>query len=187
MTRLLMSLVLTTTALAPLTAAAAGPHGNSRGESRGEHFGSHTDYHTRFGTKFSHGYFYKGREHSHWTHRYHWAQYGCDCYWCPSTSCWYYFSESRDCYLPVSCIREAPPAPVNVAAAAAASSSAVVAPTVVTNIIGLPPQQAAPVALPSDLPPPAPPSAPSKVTNTSIGSVGTMQPIGLPAPLPPGR
>ena len=185
MTRFLMSVALAATALTSVPAAnGAERRGESRGEHRDRHSGSYSNYHTRFGTKFSHGYYYSGRDHHHWTYRYFWSQYGCDCYWCPSTSCWYYWCEPRNAYLPVSVINEAPPTPV-AAAAAAASSSANVAPTVVTNVIGATPQ--GPVALPSDLPPPVPPSAPTRVTNSSVGSVGTVQPIGPSVPLPPGR
>ncbi len=155
----------------------------------GSHYGSgrYSNYHSQYGTRFSKGYYYSGRNHSHWTYRCFWSQYGCDCYWCPSTCCWYYFCEPRDCYLPVNCITAAPPAPVNVAAAAAASSSAVVAPTVVTNIIGGMPSS--PVQGPgpgpsAELPPLAPPGGPS-VTNSSVGSVGTIQPIVPGSPLLP--
>ena len=189
MKKFLMGVALAMTALAlAATAEAAGPRGNSRENSHDGHVSSYrgssfrSDYHTRYGTKFSHGYYYSGREHNHWTYRYFWSQYGCDCYWCPNTSCWYYWSEPRCCYLPVSCAPIAPP--TSSAAAAASSSSAVVAPTVVTNVIGSSPQ--VPVGPPADLPPPFPSGGP-KASNTSIGSVGTAQPIAQSIPTLPGR
>ncbi len=192
MKRFLNVMAVAVAALALTATAQAGERkGESKGESNG-HRGSNferggSDYHTRFGTRFSHGYYYSGRDHNHWTYRYFWQQYNCDCYFCPSTSCWYYWCGTRGAYLPVSCINQAPPTQVAAAAAAAASSSnAVVAPTVVTNVIGSTPTPV-PVPLPSDLPPPLPPVAPSNVKNTSIGSVGTVQPIGPSVPVPPGR
>ena len=210
MKRFLMGVALAATMLATAaTVTAASPHGssygsshgssygnsygNSRGNSYNSHFSSYrgsefrSDYHTRFGTRFSHGYYYSGREHNHWTYRSYWSQYGCDCFWCPNTTCWYYWCESRYCYFPVSFASFAPPesfAPTSAAAASASSSSAVVAPTVVTNVIGSSPQ--VPVGPPADLPPPFPSGGP-KASNTSIGSVGTAQPIAQSIPTLPGR
>jgi hypothetical protein len=60
------------------------------------------DYHTRYGQSFSHGFFYKGREHYHWSHYCWWSRFNCYCYWCPSSYCYYYWSEPAGCYYPVS-------------------------------------------------------------------------------------
>ena len=60
------------------------------------------DYHRTHGRSFSHGYFYEGRNHYHWTD-YRWSpRFGCYTYWCPSTNCYYYWSEPTQCYYPVS-------------------------------------------------------------------------------------
>ena len=52
---------------------------------RGGHFnsGRYHDYFRRYGTRFSHGYYFYGRDHYHWTYRYFWPTYGCDCFWDP--------------------------------------------------------------------------------------------------------
>jgi hypothetical protein len=94
-------------------------HGKSPGHSgyskghghRGHGQGSvSSGYHTRHGHKFSHGYYYRGRDHSHWTHRRYWAKYRTTCYWDPGTRGWYYWCPSRACYYPVSYIAVEPPA-----------------------------------------------------------------------------
>lgn len=60
------------------------------------------NYHLTKGTKFSQGYFYQGKNHSHWTcHRWD-ARYGCTCYFDPCCSCWYYWCEIDICYYPVT-------------------------------------------------------------------------------------
>src|SRR5438105_4497679 len=51
-------------------------------------------YHTTHGREFSHGRFYEGRNHYHWTHYTWWPRFGCYTYWCPSSSCYYYYSET---------------------------------------------------------------------------------------------
>jgi hypothetical protein len=63
---------------------------------------SFKDYRFTHGTKFEHGYFYKGKEHSHWSSRCYSERYGCDIYYCPSVCCWYYFCTPDCCYYPVS-------------------------------------------------------------------------------------
>jgi hypothetical protein len=60
------------------------------------------DYHHTHGHRFGYGYFYEGRGHYHWSD-YRWSsQYGCYTYFCPSTTCWYYWSEPTQCYYPMS-------------------------------------------------------------------------------------
>ena len=89
--------------LAAGTAQAGGPgrHEGGRGE-RSHGSPSKNSYHFTHGTKFDHGYFYKGKDHKHWSHRCWSKRYGCYCYRCPSTRCWYYWYEPGTCYYPVS-------------------------------------------------------------------------------------
>jgi hypothetical protein len=61
------------------------------------------------GHRFSHGYFYRGANHRHWTSRCWSRRYGCACYRCPSAHSWYYWCAPQGCYYPVSYIRMAPP------------------------------------------------------------------------------
>jgi hypothetical protein len=62
----------------------------------------YANYHLTNGTKFAHGYFYRGREHSHWSsHRFD-SRYGCECYFDPCCSCWYYWCQPDGCYYPVT-------------------------------------------------------------------------------------
>jgi len=63
---------------------------------------STNNYHLQHGNKFSQGYFYKGKQHTHWTSRSYNKQYGCWTYYCPSTRCSYYWCEPACCYYPVS-------------------------------------------------------------------------------------
>jgi hypothetical protein len=78
------------------------------------------NYHLKYGTKFKGGYYYKGKNHCHWTHKYWWGKYGCYTYYCPSSRRWYYWYQPDDCYYPCSCIASATPkvtvAPVGVPA-----------------------------------------------------------------------
>src|SRR5438105_299283 len=60
------------------------------------------DYHLHHGTKFEHGWFYKGKEHDHWSERCYNERYGCETFYCPCTLCWYYFCVPDCCYYPVS-------------------------------------------------------------------------------------
>jgi hypothetical protein len=112
MRRFLLSAAAVVVGLALVGAVEAAPKG---GGSRG---GSHNSYHMTHGTKFKGGYFYKGRAHSHWTHRYWYGKYGCYTYYCPSTCCWYYWYQPTGCYYPCSYIAKATPvyekAPVDV-------------------------------------------------------------------------
>src|SRR5271165_2376662 len=97
----------------PAAAQARGPggshgsHGSHGSYGRHGSYGTfhhsyHSNYHHGHGTKFSHGYSYYGRHHRHWSHYSWWSKYGCYRYHCPSTSCWYYWSEPRQCYYPCS-------------------------------------------------------------------------------------
>jgi hypothetical protein len=72
--------------------------------SHGDNFyrSSFSNYHLTYGTPFAGGYFYKGKDHSHWSHTRWFEQYGCTCYWCPCTSRYYYWCQPDGCYYPVS-------------------------------------------------------------------------------------
>src|SRR4051812_1189709 len=61
-------------------------------------FKSTSNYHLNFGKSFSHGFFYEGKNHNHWTYSCYWSKFGCQCYWCPSTLCYYYWCEPKCCY-----------------------------------------------------------------------------------------
>ena len=76
-------------------------HMNSNNFSRDNH-GKFSNNHLTNGTKFAHGYFYRGREHNHWTsHRFD-SRYGCECYFDPCCSCWYYWCQPASCFYPVT-------------------------------------------------------------------------------------
>jgi hypothetical protein len=63
-----------------------------------------TNYHVTYGKTFGGGWYYPGKQHSHWSYQCYWPKYGCNCYWCPSTCCYYYWYEPAGCYYPVSYI-----------------------------------------------------------------------------------
>ena len=112
MRRFILSVAAVAVVLALAATAEAGQKGGApKGGSR--------SYHEEHGTKFKDGYFYKGKDHHHWTYRYWWGKYGCYTYYCPSTSCWYYWYQPGNCYYPCSYISSATPvaepAPVGVA------------------------------------------------------------------------
>jgi hypothetical protein len=109
----------------------AGPSGKGQGgnshPSGGSHMGNHpshmsggykgssfSNYHLSHGKSFSHGFYYPGRYHNHWSFRCWWPKYGCYTYWCPSTSCYYYWCESANCYYPLSYASYAAPTQVQV-------------------------------------------------------------------------
>ncbi len=101
MRRFIMSAVIS---LATAGAAMAGG-GHDRGHDNYRSHDSHDsfkDYHQTHGTKFEHGYYYKGKEYSHWSSRCYSESYGCHIYYCPSACCWYYFCTPDCCYYPVS-------------------------------------------------------------------------------------
>ena len=64
--------------------------------------GKFNNYHMKNGTKFSHGYYYKGQYHNHWS-KYCWnSSYGCYLYYDPCCFSWYYWCPVAFCYYPVS-------------------------------------------------------------------------------------
>ncbi len=106
MKRFILSVAAVAMSLALVGAAEAAPRGDRYGNS-GHH--DSRSYHERYGTKFKYGYYYKGHDHHHWTYRYWYGRYGCYCYYCPSTYCWYYWYPTDNCYYPVSYIKTATP------------------------------------------------------------------------------
>lgn len=76
--------------------------GNRNGHQSNHFIGSFKDYHLTHGTKASFGFFYRGHNHHHWSHRYWNDRYGCYCYFCPYTSCYYYWCAPDNCYYPVT-------------------------------------------------------------------------------------
>ena len=78
-----------------------GGHG-SMSRSHESHNSHRNSYYKNHGKKFSHGYFYHGRDHRHWSYRGWSKRYGCYCYWDSGCRCWYYWSEPKCCYYPIS-------------------------------------------------------------------------------------
>jgi hypothetical protein len=119
MRRLLLSAAAVVVSLSLAATAGAGPKGGNAHHS-GSHAGSSHggsshggNYHMTHGSRMKNGsYYYKGKNHSHWTHRYWWGKYGCYAYYCPSTGGWYYWYAPDDCYYPVSYIATATPVAV---------------------------------------------------------------------------
>jgi hypothetical protein len=113
MRRFLLSAAALVIGLALVGSAEAAPKSGSEGNSHGSR-----SYRMTQGTKFKGGYFYKGKDHHHWTYRYWWHKYGCYTYYCPGRCCWYYWYQPDNCYYPCSYVRTATPvaeaAPVNV-------------------------------------------------------------------------
>lgn len=70
------------------------------------HVGNYGKLH---GVKFSHGLFFQGHKHHHWTKRAWIAKYGTWGWFDPSTSGWFYWHATKAAYYPVSYITTAPP------------------------------------------------------------------------------
>jgi hypothetical protein len=69
-----------------------------------------TGYAKSYGVKFSHGYYYSGWNHKHWSKRVWYPKYGTWCWYCPSTAAWYYWYAPKACYYPMSYISTCTPA-----------------------------------------------------------------------------
>ena len=133
---------------------------------KGSSFPSKSNYHLTYGKSFSHGYFYPGKYHDHWSFKCWWPKYGCYTYWCPSTSCYYYWCEPANCYYPVSYCSYAAPTQVQVQVT-----------TPVTVAAAAPVAPPAPVALP-----------PAVQTQTQTQTQSQTQGLGAPPagyPMPP--
>jgi len=90
---------------------------NSNHSNSGKSWLSHGNFGSKpylqtFGKSFSHGTFYPGKSHNHWTYQCYSSKYGCNCYWCPYTTCYYYWCEPKCCYYPISYVASAPPVQV---------------------------------------------------------------------------
>ena len=59
-------------------------------------------YYVNHGHQFSHGWYYTGRHHCHWSYHYWYVSFGCWIYYDPDLYCWYYFCVPLDCYYPIS-------------------------------------------------------------------------------------
>jgi hypothetical protein len=64
--------------------------------------GKGSNYHLTNAVKFDHGFFYRGRDHNHWTSQRFDSRYGCTCYFDGGLSTWFYFCAVDVCYYPVS-------------------------------------------------------------------------------------
>ena len=62
----------------------------------------YANYNLTYGTRFAQGYYYSGRNHNHWSYCRYDARYGCNCYYDPCCSSWYYWCEPASCYYPVT-------------------------------------------------------------------------------------
>jgi hypothetical protein len=129
------------------------------------------NYHVQHGVQFTHGYYYNGFNHTHWSYCYWDSRYSCYLYYDPCCSCYYYWCQPARCYYPVCYAPyrtycwspivkgQLPPAPSGVPQVAPpAKVGAAPAPVVPPAKGGSAP---APVA-PSDLPPG--PKAPTQAT-----------------------
>src|SRR5947209_6873501 len=95
------------------TSEAAGRGGPVSQGSRAGNFSSHVghagvghqgfhNYHLSHGKKFSHGYFYEGKYHQHWSYSYFDKRYGSYLYYDPCCYSYYYYCAPKACYYPVS-------------------------------------------------------------------------------------
>lgn len=125
-----------------------------------------SNYHQNYGKSFSHGFYYPGKFHDHWSFKCWWPKYGCYCYWCPSTSCYYYWCEPANCYYPISYASYAAPTQVQVQ---------VTTPVTVAT--------AAPVAPPAPAPVPVPPAVQTQAQSQTQTQGPGAPPAGYP-PLP---
>ena len=75
-------------------------HGNG-----GNHHG-HVGHHAQ---KFSHGHFYKGNSHRHWSKSYFNSRYHTTFYFDTGFGTWYYWSARREAFYPISYIETEPP------------------------------------------------------------------------------
>ena len=89
----------------PGTAEAHGRrHYTERYHSR-EHrvrFSSERHYYREHAIRFGGGYYYRGRDHHHWTRRVWDSRYERYHYYDPGLDCYYYWHPVRCCYYPVS-------------------------------------------------------------------------------------
>ena len=80
--------------------------GRQMGQSKTSYHDS--SYFKTYSKSFGSGYCYPGQSQSHWTYSCYSPRFGCECFWCPYTTCYYYYSAPACCYYPVSCLAPAP-------------------------------------------------------------------------------
>ena len=113
MNRFLLSTVAGMLLLTLSSSAHAGGHGHSYSSSKSfggsYRFSTASSYHLRYGTPFSHGYYFYGLNNHFWTSSGWSSRYGCNLYWYPGNSSWYYWSGALNGYYPIGYITIAPP------------------------------------------------------------------------------
>ena len=77
-------------------------HPSTHSSISSNHSSTPKNYHLSSGKKFSGGYYYSGRNHSHWSYCYYDRRYSCYLYWDPCVSGYYYWCAPQTCYYPVS-------------------------------------------------------------------------------------
>ncbi len=60
------------------------------------------NYHLQHGHSFSHGYYYIGPNHYHWSHHYWDNRYGCYLYYDPGLRMYYYWHAPHYCFYPIT-------------------------------------------------------------------------------------
>jgi len=71
----------------------------------------HKGYHSKHGVRFSHGFYYSGRHHNHWTWSYYSRSYKARFFYSPGARSWYYWHGPSRRYYPTSYISMAAPTP----------------------------------------------------------------------------
>jgi hypothetical protein len=66
-------------------------------------------YHQVHGTRFSHGYYYRGIHHRHWSRTVWSARHRCYFFYDPWCRAYFYWCRPAGCYFPVSYFKTAPP------------------------------------------------------------------------------
>ena len=88
-------------------------HSHQRHHHRMHHHHSqrhhHHDYYKKNGTAFKYGYYFKGKNHRHWSYGYWNARYRVYFFYEPGLRTFYYWNARQACYYPVSYITIAPP------------------------------------------------------------------------------
>ena len=69
------------------------------------------NYHLTVGKSFSHGYYYPGKNHCHWTNYCWWPSFNCFVNWDPCTLCYYYWCPADNCFYPISYAQIVVPTP----------------------------------------------------------------------------
>ncbi len=62
----------------------------------------YVNYHLTNGVRFNQGFYYRGRNHFHWSYQRWDPRYGCYLFYDPCVSMWYYWNQPMGCYYPVN-------------------------------------------------------------------------------------